>query len=52
MNGVKSFASGSALAISETAVRQELQIALNERENRDTYEYLFAGGFGDLLVVY
>ncbi len=46
MNGVKSFASGSALAISETAVRQELQIALNERENRDTYEYLFAGGFG------
>ena len=46
MNGVKSFASGAALAISETAVRQELQIALNERENRDTYEYLFAGGFG------
>lgn len=46
INGVKSFASGAALAMSETAVRQELQIALNERENRETYEYIFAGGFG------
>lgn len=46
LNGTKSFASGAALSISETAVRQELQIALNERENRDTYEYLLAGGFG------
>ena len=46
INGVKSFASGASLGIAETHVRQELQIALNERENRDTYEYLFAGGFG------
>mgnify|MGYP003144682802 FL=1 len=46
LNGAKSFASGAALSISETAVRQELQIHLNERENRDTYEYILAGGFG------
>ena len=46
INGIKSFASGASLGIAETAVRQELQIALNERENRETYEYLFAGGLG------
>lgn len=46
INGAKSFVSGAALGIAETAVRQELQVALNERENRDTYEYLFAGAFG------
>ena len=46
INGVKSFVSGATLATAETAMRQELQIVLNERKNRDTYEYLFAAGFG------
>lgn len=46
VNGAKSFVSGATLGVAETALRQELQIALNERENRDTYEYLFAAGFG------
>ena len=46
INGVKSFIGGASFGIAETAVRQELQIALNERDTRDTYEYLFAGGIG------
>jgi len=46
INGAKSFVSGATLGVAETALRQELQIALNERENRATYEYLFAGAFG------
>lgn len=45
-NGIKSFVGGASFGMAETAVRQELQIAMNERENRDIYEYLFAGGIG------
>lgn len=44
--GSKLAVSGAVLGIAETAMRQELQLILNERENRDVYEYLLAAGIG------
>ena len=44
--GGKLFVSGAVLGIAETFMRQELQVILNERENRDVYEYLLAAGIG------
>jgi len=44
--GSKLAVSGAVLGIAETAMRQELQVILNERENRDVYEYLLAAGIG------
>ena len=44
--GSKLAVSGGVLGIAETAMRQELQLILNERENRDVYEYLLAAGIG------
>lgn len=44
--GTKSFVSGATLGIAETALRQEVQIMLNERENRDVMEYLIGGAAG------
>ena len=49
LNGAKTFIGGASFAVAETAVRQELQIAMNERDKRDTYEYLFAAGIGGSL---
>tara|TARA_R100000278_G_scaffold27127_1_gene24778 strand:+ start:2825 stop:7213 length:4389 start_codon:yes stop_codon:yes gene_type:complete len=49
LNGTKTFIGGASFAVAETAVRQELQIAMNERDKRDTYEYLFAAGIGGSL---
>lgn len=44
--GTKSFVSGATLGVAETALRQEVQIMLNERENRDVVEYLIGGAAG------
>ena len=44
--GTKSFVSGATLGVAETALRQEVQIMLNERENRDVMEYLIGGAAG------
>lgn len=56
VNGVKSFVSGATLGIAETALRQEAQLLLNERENRDVVEYLIGGaaggGFNTLFDVF
>jgi hypothetical protein len=46
VQGAKSFVSGATLGIAETALRQEVQILLNERENRDAVEYLIGGAAG------
>ena len=47
--GAKYAVSGAALGIAETAMRQELQILLNERENRSVSEYYLAAGIGSGL---
>ena len=44
--GSKLAVSGAILGVAETAMRQELQLILNERENREVYEYLLAAGIG------
>ena len=46
VQGAKSFVSGATLGIAETALRQEVQLLLNERENRDAVEYLIGGAAG------
>lgn len=46
INGTKSFVSGATLGIAETALRQEVQLLLDERENRDIMEYLIGGAAG------
>ena len=45
-NGVKTFASGASLGIAETFMRQELENLMNDENNRNAYEYLFAGVLG------
>ena len=42
---------GSSFALAETALRQELQLVLNERDSRDTTEYWLAIGFGGVMNV-
>ena len=46
LNGTKSFVSGASLGLAETALRQEVQLMLGERENRDAIEYLIGGAAG------
>jgi SAM-dependent methyltransferase/cyanate lyase len=41
--------SGASLGIAETAMRQEMQMLLNERENRSVSEYVLAAGLGSSL---
>ena len=49
VNGTNKFISGAVLGLTESAFRQEIAIMLNERENRDTYDYLLSGGLGGTL---
>lgn len=42
---------GSSFALAETALRQELQLVLNERDSRDATEYWLAIGLGGALNV-
>lgn len=55
VNGVKTFVSGSALGLAESAMRQEIEAQLNGKD-RDEYDYLFsslAGGtFNSLFSVW
>jgi hypothetical protein len=44
--GTQLMISGAALGVAETAMRQELQMLLNERENRSVSEYYLAAGLG------
>ena len=46
VNGVEKFVNGATLGIAETAMRQEVQMLLNEREERDFNEYVTAGVIG------
>lgn len=55
VNGAKTFVSGSALGLAESAMRQEIEAQLNGKD-RDEYDYLFsslAGGtFNSLFSVW
>ena len=55
VNGTKSFVSGAALGLAESAMRQEIEAQLNGKD-RDEYDYLFsslAGGtFNSLFSVW
>ena len=44
--GAQLAVSGAALGVAETAMRQQLQMLLNERENYDITEYYLAAGLG------
>lgn len=44
--GAKTFVSGSGLGLAESLLRQEIQIALNERETRDVVDYMVSGAMG------
>ena len=44
--GATKSVSGAAMGLSESVLRQEVEILLNDRENRDTYDYLLSAGFG------
>lgn len=46
VNGVEKFVNGATLGIAETAMRQEVQLLLNERDERDFNEYVTAGVIG------
>ena len=48
---VKTFVSGAALGLAESALRQEVQLLLNERDNRDNYDYLLSAGIGGTMNV-
>ena len=49
VNGTNKFISGAVLGLTESAFRQEIGLMLNERENRDVYDYLISGGVGGTL---
>ena len=42
----KVFVQGAVIGMAETALRQEIQLMLNEREDRNPYEYLLASTIG------
>lgn len=42
VNGTKTFVSGAALGVAESALRQEIEAQLNGKD-RDEYDYLFSG---------
>ena len=42
---------GSSFAVAETALRQELQLILDERDSRDATEYMLAAGLGGVMNV-
>lgn len=42
VNGAKTFVSGAALGVAESALRQEIEAQLNGKD-RDEYDYLFSG---------
>lgn len=46
VNGVKQFVNGATLGVAETALRQEVQILLGERDERQFNEYVIAGVAG------
>ncbi len=52
----KAFISGAALGVAESLLRQEIQLVLNERENRDVFDYMFSGvaggGFNTVFSVF
>lgn len=49
VNGVKTFVSGAALGMAESALRQSTQLLLNERDNFDEYDLLLSGGIGGTM---
>lgn len=49
VNGTKTFVSGAALGIAESALRQSTQLLLNERDNFDEYDLLLSGGIGGAM---
>lgn len=53
VNGVKTFASGAALGLAESALRQEIEVRMNDDQNREFYDYLFSslagGSFNSLF---
>ena len=42
----KAFVTGAGLGVAESLLRQEVQLILNERENRDVMDYMFSGAAG------
>ena len=42
----KAFVTGAGLGLAESLLRQEVQLVLNERENRDVMDYMFSGAAG------
>jgi hypothetical protein len=49
--GATRFVGGGSFAVGETALRQELQLILGERESRDKTEWLYAMGIGGTINV-
>jgi len=49
VNGTKTFVSGAALGMAESALRQSTQLLLNERDNFDEYDLLLSGGVGGAM---
>ena len=50
--GTKKFISGAALGLAESAMRQEIEVLMNDDKNRNEYDYLFsalAGGGANTL---
>lgn len=52
----KAFVSGASLGLAESLLRQEMQMLLNERETRDSMDYVFSagagGGFNTLFSIF
>ena len=49
VKGTKTFVSGAALGMAESALRQSTQLLLNERDNFDEYDLLLSGGIGGAM---
>jgi len=45
VNGTKTFVSGAVIGVAESALRQEIEARINDKE-RDEWDYLFSGVFG------